>query len=142
MQSVWGSGSFPNLPASRKPPEVGAPAVERLRPRWIRSALFDRQAGCAPFGISVLKAPDLETTTAQQSHRLESQHAVRTTAIGNNLPVLRNVPETPRQFAQRYIDGLGQMSCRVLVLRPHIEHRDEAFLQALNELLPRDRLER
>ena len=80
--------------------------------------------------------------TAQQGHCLESQHAVRATAVGDNLAVLRNVPETPRQVAQGYVDGLGQVSRRVLVLRPHVEHRDEAVLEALHELLPRNRLQR
>ena len=63
--------------------------------------------------------------TAQQGHRLESQHAVRAAAVGDNLPAFRNVPETSRQVAQRYVDGLWQVSCRVLILRSNVEHRDK-----------------
>src|SRR2546430_16300091 len=58
-------------------------------------------------------------------------------AVGDDLAVLRYLPQASREFAQRNIDGLRHVTGGVFILRPDVQHRDEAVPEALTELLAR-----
>src|SRR2546430_1540986 len=104
-------------------------------------SLISGQTSGFPLGVSVLEAPDLEAPLTQNGNCLEREHAVRAPAVGDDLAVLRYLPQASREFAQRNIDGLRHVTGGVFILRPDVQHRDEAVPEALTELLARHWLE-
>src|SRR2546429_9261400 len=100
-------------------------------------SLISGQTSGFPLGVSVLEAPDLEAPLTQNGNCLEREHAVRAPAVGDDLAVLRYLPQASREFAQRNIDGLRHVTGGVFILRPDAQHRDEAVPEALTELLAR-----
>ena len=63
--------------------------------------MFDREAGCPPLGVAVLKPGRLEAMSAKLGHRLVGQHAIRPAAVGNDLLIARQFAQAALEIAAR-----------------------------------------
>jgi hypothetical protein len=74
-------------------------------------------------------------------HRLKRENTVGASAVGDDLGVAVELREFALEFAQRDIGRSRQVPQRKLILGAHVEHGDEAVLDAPAQLSPRHRLQ-
>jgi len=77
----------------------------------------------------------------QLTHGLVGVDAVRPTAVGDDLCVLRKVPQASPQLGHRDRPGAGDVRRAELRFRPNIEHDQVAATQAGSKLIADDHLE-
>jgi hypothetical protein len=53
--------------------------------------LPDREPDQFPFWVTVFEPPPENAARAQDRHRLKTENALRTSAIGDNLPIIRQL---------------------------------------------------
>jgi hypothetical protein len=96
---------------------------------------------CAPFGESVPQTSSGKSSFAQNVNRFKGKETVRTSTVGDDLHVRRELAYAPLEFGKRDRHRARNMTRAELLHGPHIEDEYGSRLRALDQFLAADGLE-